>query len=225
MPTASDKPVRSGRPPRLSRAEIIAAAKRIVERDGVEKLTMRLLAREVGSAPMALYHHVRDKRELLLALLDDLAERVPRPELPDDPVERIIAATVAIHDGLLEFPWMVRILAEGDLLSPKALWFPEAVIDAGIRAGLSEGEAVHAYRSVWYFTVGELIVRTAARERVGVPTYQAEVFQELDPRRTPRLAAISDRWLSWQLADTFRPGLRAIVDGLLRAVRGGGCSD
>ncbi|MFD6107744.1 TetR family transcriptional regulator, partial [Nocardia salmonicida] len=41
----------------MSRADIVAAAHRVIAADGVDKLTMRRLATELGCTPMALYHH------------------------------------------------------------------------------------------------------------------------------------------------------------------------
>lgn len=49
----------------LSEAEIVEAALRVVRADGVDKLSMRLLSRELGVSPMAPYYYVADKRELL----------------------------------------------------------------------------------------------------------------------------------------------------------------
>ncbi|MGH8877492.1 MAG: TetR/AcrR family transcriptional regulator [Stackebrandtia sp.] len=215
MAALSGRPV--GRPPRISRQEIVDAAKHIVDREGVEKLTMRRLARDIGSAPMALYYHVRDKRQLLLALLDDIADEIPRPELPAEPAARIIAAAVTIRDGLLRFPWAVEVLADGDLLSTEALWYPEVIIDAAMRSGLDEDQAVHAYRSIWFYTVGEITVHTAAlrRSREEASTHEEKVFADLDAERTPRLAALGDRWFTLMPTDTFRPGLQALVTGLL----------
>jgi AcrR family transcriptional regulator len=218
MPESPERTARGGRPPRLSRAEIIAAAKAVIAAEGVEQLTMRRLAREVRSTPMALYRHVDDKRGLLLLLLDDAAERMPRPELPEDPAERIVAAAAAIRDGLAGFPWIVEVLAADDLLSTAALWFPEAVVDAAVRSGLSEERAVHAYRAVWYYTAGEIIVRAAADRRRaadGARPHRDAVFAELDPDRTPRLAALGGRWPALTAEDTYREGLRALVAGLL----------
>jgi AcrR family transcriptional regulator len=82
----------------------------------VERLTMRRLAKEVGSTPMALYHHVRDKEELLLLLLEDFAAEMPRPDLPADPYERIVATWTAIRDHLSRRPWAVEVLTADDLL-------------------------------------------------------------------------------------------------------------
>lgn len=75
-----------GRPPRISREEVVGTARRIVDSEGVARLTMRRLAAEIGSTPMALYHHVRNKEELLVLLLDDYAARtLHRPGCPPSP--------------------------------------------------------------------------------------------------------------------------------------------
>jgi AcrR family transcriptional regulator len=71
---------------------VVDAAAAVVDRDGIDGLTMRRVAEELDSSPMALYRHVRDKDELLVALLDRLVERLPRPDLPEDPRDRILVA-------------------------------------------------------------------------------------------------------------------------------------
>ncbi|MFG3246874.1 TetR/AcrR family transcriptional regulator [Streptomyces sp. NPDC048187] len=218
MSTASPRPGRPGRPPRLSRAEIVTTARRIVDEEGVGKLTMRRLAKELGSTPMALYHHVRDKEELLLLLLEDFAGRAARPRLPADPRERLLAAATAMRDLLAQCPWLVEVLTADDLLAPSALWFVEHVVDAAVECGLTPEQAVGAYRSIWYYTAGELVVRaTAARRRATDtrPTYRDRVFADLDPASLPRLAALGPRWAELTAEDTYATGLRALVDGLL----------
>jgi AcrR family transcriptional regulator len=67
------------------------AAEAIIEREGVDALSMRRLARELDSSTMALYRHVRDRDDLLVLLLDRLAADLPRPRLPRDPRRRLLA--------------------------------------------------------------------------------------------------------------------------------------
>ena len=50
---------------RLTRERIIAAALRVMDTEGLEAVSMRRIAREVGVEAMSLYHHVRDKDDLL----------------------------------------------------------------------------------------------------------------------------------------------------------------
>jgi AcrR family transcriptional regulator len=198
---------------------VVAAARRIVDGEGVDRLTMRRLATEIGSTPMALYHHVRDKEELLVLLLDDYATRaLRRPELPARPRERIVVAAAAIHEALAACPWIAEVLTADDLMSASALWFVEQIVDGLVECGLTPERAVHGYRAIWYYTAGEIVVRaTAARRRADDdrPTYREQVFARLDPDELPRLAQVADRWAPLTAEDTYLDGLRALVDGLL----------
>src|SRR5918995_3301572 len=63
---------RRGRPPRLSRDRVVDAALDLIDRSGLQGLTMRALAHELQADPMAVYRHVRDKDELLGAMCDRL---------------------------------------------------------------------------------------------------------------------------------------------------------
>ncbi|GGV08728.1 TetR family transcriptional regulator [Actinomadura cremea] len=212
---------RKGRPPRISRAEIVETARRIVDAEGVDRLTMRRLAKEVGSTPMALYHHVRDKEQLLVLLLDDYAARnMRRPELPDDPRERVVALAAAIRETLAGCPWIVEVLTADDLMSEAALWYNERIVNALMECGLTIERAVHAYRSIWYYTAGEMLVRASSTRRRAHddrPTYRDRVFAGLDPVELPRLASLGERWPELTAEDTYLDGLRALVSGLVEA--------
>lgn len=217
QPSASRKT--PGRPPRISREEVIRTARRLVDAEGVHRLTMRRLATEMGSTPMALYHHVRNKDELLVLLLDDYsAQTLHRPEPPAEPRERIVVAAAAIHDALTGCPWIVEVLTADDLMSTAALWFVEQIVDGLVACGLSPERAVHGYRAIWYYTAGEILIRkTAARRRADDDraTYRDRVFTELDSGELPRLAQLADRWAPLTAEDTYLEGLKALVDGLL----------
>lgn len=156
---------------------------------------------------------------LLVLLLDDYAARtLRRPELPTHPRERIIMAATAIHEALAACPWIVEVLTADDLMSKSALWFVGQIVDGLIECGLSPDRAVHGYRAIWYYTAGEIVVRTtAARRRADDDraTYREQVFADLDPSELPRLTQAADRWAPLTAEETYRDGLQALVDGLL----------
>lgn len=211
-------PARTGRPPKISRAEIVSAASRIIDEQGIEALTMRQVAREVGTTAMALYHHVRDKTELLQLLLDEHAARIEMPEpIEDDPVGQVVATATAMRDALNGRPWVVDVLRSDDLLSPRALHYNELIVDGFQRAGLSAEDAVDGYRIIWHYTAGEISGRAAATRRRAdeSPTYRSKVFADIDPAQHPRLAAVGERWEELTARDTYAKGLRALVTGLL----------
>lgn len=116
---------------------MVATARRIVEEEGVDALSMRRVAKELGSTPMALYHYVQDKDELLMLTLSGTAAAFPRPHLPEDPRERLLAVAVHMHDILSRIPWVLDILALGELTDRNALWMVEEIIDSAITCGLS----------------------------------------------------------------------------------------
>lgn len=64
----------------LGVGRILDAADRIIERDGLAGLSMRKLGAELAVDPMAVYHHVKDKRTLLALLT---GRTIGRMEMPD----------------------------------------------------------------------------------------------------------------------------------------------
>lgn len=208
---------RTGRPPRTSRAQVLAAARRIIDRDGWEQLTLRRLAAETGVGTMTLYHHIRDREDLLVQLINDIADQTPFPDLPIEPRERVVAAAAAVHDGLAAHPWATEIIATDgylDRLGGSALRMVEAIVAGAVECGCTPEQAVDVFRGIWYYTVGEILVR-ARSDGPGSGTDRAPFFAALDASRHPHLAAIGDRWPALAARDTYVQGLRAFVDGLL----------
>lgn len=208
----------SGRPPRTSRTEILGAAHRLIDRDGVERLTIRRLAAEIGTSPATVYYHVRDKDDLLVQLLNDYADQIPRPDLPDNPRERIVAAATVMHDVLAARPWVAEILTADDLLGDAAMWLVEAIVAGAVDAGADPDAAAHLYRHIWYFTAGEILIRahrSRHHHRLDRPAYREQVLARLDPGDYPQLAGLASRWGSLTSQDTYAWGLRALVDGAL----------
>ncbi|MEV0629225.1 TetR/AcrR family transcriptional regulator [Nonomuraea wenchangensis] len=214
---------RTGRPPLTSREQILAAARRIIDRDGWEKLTVRRLAAELGIGATTVYHHVRDREDLLIQLLNQHADQTLSPDLPAEPRERIVAAAVAIHDSLAAWPWAAEVLTtDGFLgrLGESALRMVEAVVAGAVDHGCTPEQAVHVFRAIWYYTVGEILVRTHSEGRRPAGDGRPAFFAGADLSRLPRLAALGDQWPALAARDTYREALRAFVDGLLAQATG-----
>ncbi|MEN3536781.1 helix-turn-helix domain-containing protein [Microbispora sp. ZYX-F-249] len=210
---------RTGRPPLTSRTQIVAAARRLIDRDGWEKLTIRRLAAELGIGATTLYHHIRDKDDLLVLLLNHYVDQLERPLLPAEPRERIVAAAIALHDALAAWPWAAEVLTSDGfvgLLDESALWMVEAIVAGAHDHGCTSVQAVDLFRGIWYYTVGEILVRAhSARRPVVDERHREALFSGLDASRVPHLAAIGDQWPALAARDTYPQGLRALVDGLL----------
>lgn len=210
-----------------SRPEILNAARRLIDRDGWEKLTVRRLASELGIGTTTLYHHVRGKEDLLLLLLNEYASQIPRPDLPDDPRERIAVAAATLHDSLAAWPWAAEALITDGFIAvmgEPALWTVETIVDSAIDGGCTPEQAGEVFRNIWYYTVGEILVRAhSSRARSAGTSHAPEegFFRDVDASRLPRLAALGDQWPAIAARDTYKHGLRALVEGLLTSVAPG----
>ncbi|MFE7928123.1 TetR/AcrR family transcriptional regulator [Streptomyces sp. NPDC057456] len=211
-----------GRPPRIEKRQIVDVARRIIEEEGVGALSMRRVAKEVGATPMALYHHVRDKDELLMLTLSGMAETFARPSLPEHPRDRVLATAVHMHAILSEMDWVVDVLSLGDLTDKGALWMPEEIIDSAIACGLTPEAAIHAYRTIWYVVHGALVFRRADARRTADPA-RKPFFPALitadDADALPRLSALAERWDEVTADYDVAAQLAAVVDGLLGHAR------
>ncbi|WP_432975343.1 TetR/AcrR family transcriptional regulator [Dactylosporangium sp. CA-233914] len=100
----------------LLRDEIVAAAERLLEREGTEEaLTLRSVAREAGISAPSIYTHFADRDAILDAVLDIAFERLLRlvtqsTEGVSDPVERLLAGCHAYVRFGMQDPARYRVL-------------------------------------------------------------------------------------------------------------------
>ena len=109
----------------MTRERIFAAAKTVLDREGIAGLTIRKVATRAGVSPMAMYRHFADKDALLNALVEDgLAawEKVVSSLRAEDPMEWLEALTEAFLDFALTQPH--RFDAAFFLPAPKARQYP-----------------------------------------------------------------------------------------------------
>src|SRR3954468_20727261 len=106
------------------------------------------------------------------------------------------------------------------MVAPPVLLAIREVPAARRAAGLSLEAAVRAYRLMWNFTLGSLLVRAGARAEG--PSRQRELRGSPDPERYPTLAAAAAAWTAADDRDTYREDLAALIDALLGEARGRG---
>ena len=92
---------------RMTRDRIFAAAKSLLEREGVPGLSVRKVAQRAGVSPMAMYNHFADKDALLNALMEDglvTWEHIVRAIRARDPMEWLAQLMDALLDYALSQP-------------------------------------------------------------------------------------------------------------------------
>ncbi|GAB2685947.1 TetR family transcriptional regulator BioQ [Saccharopolyspora gloriosae] len=88
---------------RYHRADIVDRALAVLDEYGLESLTMRRLASELGVQPSALYHHVPNKQTLLAAIADEILRRGRRPHRATEWDGRVVELCGQLRDAMLAY--------------------------------------------------------------------------------------------------------------------------
>lgn len=143
----------------LERAEIARAALALVDEDGIEHFTMRRVAERLGVTTMAVYHHFRNKAEVLQAAADQVwIEALLSVREHDDPVESLIQAFLTVRRVFLRHP-DITTHAFSSHSADDALHLVAVGMTAWFeRAGLAGDRAGRAYFTLATYTLGSALI-------------------------------------------------------------------
>jgi TetR/AcrR family transcriptional regulator, tetracycline repressor protein len=169
--TARTRKAQTAAPPRerLTRERIVAAALRIMDEEGLDAVTMRRIAREVGVEAMSLYNHVRDKEDLL----DGICSMVMGEfRYPDEDRPWIDVARDGAREWrrvLREHPNVIALWAERQrpMTDLEALMPMEFALRVIGRAGMDEREGVQVFNVVGGYIMGVVMMEVGAMFSAG----------------------------------------------------------
>ncbi|GAB3161440.1 TetR/AcrR family transcriptional regulator [Myceligenerans halotolerans] len=101
---------RRGRKQSLTVDDVVDAAIKIADRDGLDTLTMRLLATELGIGAMSLYTYVPGREELLALMADQALRRRTLPPMPEDLRERLALIARTHYEVCRDHPWILDVM-------------------------------------------------------------------------------------------------------------------
>jgi AcrR family transcriptional regulator len=147
----------------VSRDEIVETALAIAERGGVEGVTMRILAEELGVSVATAYYHVQDKAELLQLMGEAMLAKVPCPpaHLPWD--ARLVTLSEDVRRNTARYPGLfarVPGITEGAEVERLSECTLQMLRDAGI----SEDDLEATLLAVATYTWGRLLLDALGRE-------------------------------------------------------------
>ena len=217
------------RKPRYTREQIAAAALAVADSEGIDAVSMRRVAQELGAGTMTLYHYVRTKSDLL-DLMDDsiMAEvLVPDDELSSNWREALTAIAKRSHDAFLRHPWALEGL-RGARGGPNGMKHFEQTLAAVSTLDLPFDEKLEVALIVDDYVFGYVL--RAAGSDYGVPDdgvreaaceYLASLVATGEYPHTSRLfgdldiASALDLMISaFRNPDRFAHGLERLMDGL-----------
>jgi AcrR family transcriptional regulator len=128
----------------LTRERVMAAAIELADRDGIESISMRKLAHELGVEAMSLYTHVRNKNDLLDGMADAVISQIPMSADGLDWKTSLRQMALAARSVVLRHPWVPRTVEAQTAPGPAALLYVNAVIGILREGGFSIAQVHHA---------------------------------------------------------------------------------
>jgi AcrR family transcriptional regulator len=196
----------------LTREVVVRAAVRIAQVEGIETISMRRVAQDLGVTPMALYRYLPDKEALIDVVVDEALSAVPVPDRSETMPDELLNCFTRLYDLLLEQPGLARTAGGRPLEGPIATRLAEGVLALLQGNGICEDEAAKLLVSAFSLILGFALYRTSRSDRGESSPLAASRDEAPTVRRVwGRLAAAG--------ADdaVFRDALARLVAGYLNA--------
>jgi AcrR family transcriptional regulator len=199
------------RKPLLSRERIVATALALVDAEGLQAVSTRRLAAELGVSGPSLYNHFRTKDEILDAVADTVIAQVDLSMFDDGTPwpDALVRWARSYRAALAAHPHIVPFLAQGPGRRPAGLRLADAVFGGMVAAGWPPAHATRIGAMMRYFVAGSAL-GSFARGFVDDPA-------AYDPADYPHLGQAHLLPEHQRRVDegAFEGGLRALVDGLV----------
>src|SRR5215210_556999 len=208
---------------RLSRERVLRAAVALAARDGIEALSMRKLADELGAGAMTLYHHVPNKEQLLDGMIDIVFSEIEPPPTDVDWKTAMRKRAVSTREALARHRWAIGLMEGRTTHGPANLSLHDAVLGCLRAAGFSLEMTVHAHSVLDAYIYGfALQERDMSSETAD--DLAAEAQRQMDEYEAvlagyPHLVEVVGGYVAesgYDCATEFLFGLDLILDALER---------
>jgi AcrR family transcriptional regulator len=206
----------------LSRELIVATALDVLRAEGMDAVSMRRIASELGTGPASLYAHVANKDELLDLLYDEVVGTIPLVEPdPERWVEQVTQLWIDSRDALARAGDIARYSLGRVPMGPNALRIAELTMSLLRAGGVPDQAVAWAVDVVGMFVSAEAVEDAVsadlAREGRDPQEYYDRVhqyFAGLPADRFPVIAALVPQLMTGTGDERFRFGLDLLVGGL-----------
>jgi AcrR family transcriptional regulator len=211
--TVSQKPtVRRGRPPRLSREEIVAAVTEMLRNDPEAPLTMARAAEAVDASAMSLYRYFADRDDLVVELTRHVLSEADVGVAADAPwQDRLRTWMTAVYEQVVAHPQ----LFEGTAFGASPAWLPHSARLAAILAAggfTDERQQAEAVYLVATTTLGQAMVAAKLGREMALPQLYAGMSY-LTPEEAESAAALLPHFVA-----ISKDGFAFVVDVTITAL-------
>ena len=200
----------------LSKERVLRAAIELADSEGIEALSMRRLARELGVEAMSLYNHVANKGEILAGIIDLVAGEFDLPSDESDWKVAMRRNAISSRDVLLRHRWATSIwMTQGG--GPARLRNGDWMLRTLREAGFSPELIYHAFHILESYVLGytlqQLNFPYKGEELAGLA---ADFLKQIPVEDYPDLVEHIHQHIEPHDEETsgFELGLDLILDGL-----------
>jgi AcrR family transcriptional regulator len=204
----------------LTRERIIAAAMELIEREGVDAISMRRIAAQLDSGVMSLYNHVPSKSALLEGVAEQVMSGIDFSVDPDASWEdQVRTLARAFRQALRAYPRCAMVTVSRPATSAAELRTLEQALTLLRSVGFGEEDAVRVVRMFIGYTVGSLLREVGVAPGL-VPqrplgqdqsVLQADRVVGLDPSEFPLVTGMSAELMQRDHDADFEFGLNLLV--------------
>ncbi len=210
----------------LNKQRLIKGAVTLADTKGIASLTMRNLAQELGVKPMALYHHVAGKEEVIDGMVDTVFREIDLPPQNHAWMEAIRQRNRSARTVLLRHPWAVNLMEARSAPGPATLSHHDAVIGCFRKAGFSIEMSAHAYSLVDSYLYGFVLTEVNLPFDSAETTHEVTeaIMEQFPTDDYPHLTELAVEHVlqpGYNYGDEFDFGLELILEGLERWAQAG----
>lgn len=214
-------PASAGRRKRapLNRDRLLDAAMAIADAEGNSALTMRSLAHDLHVKPMAIYHHVANKEEILDGIVDLVFAEIDLPPADGDWKAAMRHRAVSARQVLARHPWAIPLIESRVHPGPATLRHHDAVIGALRDAGFSIQMTAHAYSVLDSYIYGFALHESVSLpfDKETSPEVAEAILAQFPASAHPHLAELAIEHIlqpGYDYGDEFEYGLDLILECL-----------
>jgi AcrR family transcriptional regulator len=200
----------------LSRDRVLRAAISIADQGGLESLSMRKLAQDLGVEAMSVYYYVANKDEILDGILNFVvAEFEPAASGPDWKAA-IRRSAISAHDVLMRHPWACNLMMSVKRVAPARMAYMESLLGRLREAGFSPNMTHHGYHALDSHIIGSTLWQAGYSSNKDLED-MAKKFVPTALRDYPYLAEHAEQHFTKSRSKDvpeFEFGLDLILDGL-----------
>ncbi len=202
---------KGGRPPKVSREEIVDAALRV----GLDSATVRTIAEELNVTSMTIYNHFGNIDEIIdhciMSIVTDIIDKLNDLDTFEDTLKII---SLRYFDLLCGNHVVILRVIGGNIFPAGTTACVDTLISYGTARDLTPGEALFALRSVIHAAVGCAVTSMSVRE-TAAPWIDPESEKRLDAGEAAELGNL-DQALRDKTLNVFDPlaGINMVLEGL-----------